>query len=406
MPISGEFCELDAWIEPERAFSALSGHQPNVFWLDDALGDGWSYVGHGDEISVTVPSPLLGAGSRHGDDPPFRSGWVGWHGYEGDARFLRVDGMHAFHHPTGRVFRRGAPLAPSTEPAAASAAGPAVTGHWRHSDDDYLRMIHACQSAIRAGDAYQLCLTNMWHAPQRAGGDETIWHRLRRANPSHHGGFLRIGDTTLLSTSPEQFIAIEGDTIRTRPIKGTRPRGGTEDQDAALAAELSGSTKERAENLMIVDLMRNDLALVAEVGSVSVPELLVVERYRHVHQLVSTVTARLRAGLDLAAVIAALFPAGSMTGAPKISAMAILRRLERGPRGVYSGVFGYIGDDGTVDLAMVIRSIVLNPQGTWIGAGGGITVLSDPAAELAEQKLKAAALIAALAPGGALSRKA
>jgi anthranilate/para-aminobenzoate synthase component I len=268
-------------------------------------------------------------------------------------------------------------------------------------------MISECQKAIRAGDAYQLCLTNMWHSPHQPGDPLALWQRLRAASPSHHGGFLRLGDTTLLSTSPEQFIAIEADgTIRTRPIKGTRPRGPTPLEDAALAHELAENTKERAENLMIVDLMRNDVSRVAEVGSVRVPELLAVETYRHVHQLVSTVSARLRPGVGPAEVLDALFPAGSMTGAPKRSAMSILRRLEGGDRGIYSGAFGFIGDDGTTELAMVIRSIVIGPDGTSIGAGGGITVLSEPAAELAEQKLKASALIGALASDGAVPGKA
>jgi anthranilate synthase component 1 len=220
---------------------------------------------------------------------------------------------------------------------------------------------------------------------------------LREASPTHHGGYLRFGDTALLSASPEQFLAVSPTgLVRTKPIKGTRPRGETVARDLELRAELEGSEKERAENVMIVDLMRNDVGRIAEVGSVEVRHLLAVESYAQVHQLVSTVEGRLAAGLTGVDAVAACFPAGSMTGAPKLSAMRILHGLEAGPRGVYSGCFGYFGLDGAVDLAMVIRSIVLDPDGASVGAGGGITALSVPEEELAEVRLKAAALLAAL----------
>ncbi len=191
--------------------------------------------------------------------------------------------------------------------------------------------------------------------------------------------------------------------VRTRPIKGTRPRGGDSAEDAALARELAESVKERAENVMIVDLMRNDLQRVCAPGTVSAERLLEVESYSAVHQLVSTVAGRLRPGTTWARLLAATFPAGSMTGAPKLSAMRILHGLEAGPRGLYSGCFGWVGDDGRADLAMTIRSIVLHPGGAYVGAGGGITWLSDPDAEVAEVGVKArgplGALGAALPPG-------
>ncbi|WP_205789299.1 chorismate-binding protein, partial [Microbacterium sp. CPCC 204701] len=173
--------------------------------------------------------------------------------------------------------------------------------------------------------------------------------------------------------------------------------------DAALAAELTASEKERAENVMIVDLMRNDLSRVCVAGSVGVDALLEIESYPAVHQLVSTVSGRLAPGTTLGELLDAAFPAGSMTGAPKLSAMTILHGLERAPRGVFSGCFGWVGDDGALDLAMVIRSIVTHPAGAYVGAGGGITWRSDAAAEVAEVGVKArgplAALGAALPPG-------
>jgi anthranilate synthase component 1 len=184
--------------------------------------------------------------------------------------------------------------------------------------------------------------------------------------------------------------------VESKPIKGTRPRGASPEADDQLRTELVESEKERAENLMIVDLMRNDIGRVSEVGSVSVTSLLEVESYAQVHQLVSTVRGILRQDLRPVDAIGACFPAGSMTGAPKHRATLILDALEHRPRGIYSGAFGYLGFDGAVDLAMVIRSIVIDRESATVGAGGGITALSVPEEELAEAKLKAAALLRVL----------
>jgi anthranilate/para-aminobenzoate synthase component I len=179
-------------------------------------------------------------------------------------------------------------------------------------------------------------------------------------------------------------------------VKGTRRRAASAAEDARLREELAVNEKENAENLMIVDLMRNDLGRVARIGGVSVTELLAVETHAHVHQLVSTVRAELAEETDVLDVLAASFPAGSMTGAPKLSAMTLLHELERGPRGVYSGCLGRLGLDGRAELAMVIRTIVMSPGLATVGSGGGITALSLPDEELAEVKLKARALFEAL----------
>jgi len=381
----------------------------------------------------------------------FRLGWVGWLGYElraatmgetvtresryPDAALMFVDRAIVFDHEahtvhllalgeswTGELQRwrdetvtvlRGLSSAvepwqsrrrlrdPSADRACEGGFDEGETActpmlHWRYSDDEYLHMIAECQAAIRSGEAYQLCLTTEGSLDVRPDPVET-YLGLRGSSPSHHGGLIRVGDVSLLSASPEQFLSVTPvGVIETRPIKGTRRRGVDERDDEALRAELLASDKEQAENLMIVDLMRNDLSRVCVTGSVTVPSLLAVESYPHVHQLVSTVRGRLLPGLDGVDAVRACFPAGSMTGAPKRSATRILDRLEGRARGIYSGAFGYFGLDGRVDLAMVIRSIVLDPQGATIGTGGGITALSVPLEELDEVRLKAAALLAVL----------
>ncbi|WP_223690404.1 aminodeoxychorismate synthase component I [Leifsonia poae] len=360
----------------------------------------------------------------------FALGWVGWLGYESGAAasgvpvadsgepaaaMLFVDRALVFDHERGTVELLtlegdgdAAGWVAETRRRLATASG-AASGHverhapaetadaatWRHDDEDYLALLRSCQESIRAGDAYQLCLTN--RASARVDRDPLAVHlRLREASPAHHGGLVRINGVSLVSSSPEQFLSLTANgRIRTKPIKGTRPRGATIARDVELRAELEASEKERAENVMIVDLMRNDLGRVCEVGSVGVRHLLAVESYPQVHQLVSTVEGTLLPGLVAADAIAACFPAGSMTGAPKLSAMRILHALEGGPRGIYAGCFGYLGLDGAMDLAMVIRSVVVKPGLVSIGAGGGITALSVPEEELEEVAIKARALLAA-----------
>jgi len=296
----------------------------------------------------------------------------------------------------------GADVDASADADALDTAGPATAVvAWRDDDAHYADMVSDCQEAIREGEAYQLCLTTKVTVFGEVN-PVTLHGRLRRASPAHHGALLRIGGTALVSASPETFLRVERDAlgtrVSTRPIKGTRPRGANATDDAALAAELQASDKEQAENLMIVDLSRNDLSRVSELGSVVVTGLLEIESYAHVHQLVSTIEGRLLAGLDALDVVAACFPAGSMTGAPKRRAIETLAALELAPRGLYAGCFGYLAADGTADLAMVIRSVVIEQGVASVGAGGGVTALSDPHAEVAEMRLKAAALLAVLAP--------
>ncbi|MEO6943257.1 MAG: anthranilate synthase component I family protein [Lacisediminihabitans sp.] len=360
----------------------------------------------------------------------FGLGWVGWLGYELRARTMRVDATHTSQYPdavwmevTRAVefdHRRGTvsllalgdgwsgELAFWRDSVTAALAGArsvpddvVVPVHdrpalWRYDDEEYLEMILQCQAAIVEGDAYQLCLTS--EATVDVHPDPLATYlALRASSPSHHGGFLRAGEVSLLSSSPERFLSVSPEgVVESRPIKGTKRRGATPEEDALLRDELEDSEKERAENLMIVDLMRNDIARVSRIGSVTVPSLLAVESYAQVHQLVSTVRGTLAEGLVPLDAVIACFPAGSMTGAPKQSATAILDALENRARGIYSGAFGYVGLDGRIDLAMVIRSIILDAHGATVGSGGGITSLSVPSEELAEVKLKAAVLLRVL----------
>jgi len=265
----------------------------------------------------------------------------------------------------------------------------------RHSDEEYLALIEKCKEHIAKGDVYQLCLTNQLSV-DTSSDPFAVFLKLRKSNPAPYSSYIRLGSVLLVSSSPEQFLRVSGDVVSTKPIKGTRPRGGDPESDKALALELVNNEKERAENLMIVDLMRNDLGKVSEPADVVVSKLFDVESYATVHQLVSTVSAILKPGLGVFDAVAACFPAGSMTGAPKIRAMEILQELEAGPRGLYSGCFGFISFNGSADLAMTIRTIVFEEGLATIGIGGGITIDSVATDELAETKLKARALLQAL----------
>lgn len=445
VPVTTSFRRLDGWIDPAALMRAIPGD--HVFWLDAGVdaATGWSWIGSGEPTGT--PDPLVdGSGSRRlaaaDGTGPFVGGWVGWAGYddaaaragapassdagEPDALWLHVERFVAFDH-AGRRLWAAAPADDLTEfadrveawreAAASDTVGsatasdvtcPDVTGpdapsmthlvaSARVDPARYAALIGDCRAAIRRGDAYQLCLTTRFAVDAERPFDALeVFLRLRATASSHHGGMIRSGERALVSASPERFLQLDGGTVRTSPIKGTRRRGVDAASDADLVHDLVTSPKERAENVMIVDLMRNDLQRVSAPGSVVVERLLEVESYPTVHQLVSTVSASIRPGMRLSDVLEATFPAGSMTGAPKLSAMSILNDLEGAPRGIYAGCFGWVGTDGDADLAMVIRSIVVNGERAYVGAGGGITWGSEAEAEVDEVALKARAPLAAL----------
>jgi para-aminobenzoate synthetase component 1 len=224
-----------------------------------------------------------------------------------------------------------------------------------------------------------------------------LYDELRRQNPAPFAAFVDFGETALLSSSPERFLKVESGVIETRPIKGTRPRGSNPALDAALARELEASEKDRAENLMIVDLLRNDVGRVAKLGSVQVPVLLGLETYATVHHLVSVVTAALDDGKTAADLLQAAFPGGSVTGAPKIRAMEIIAELEPTERGPYCGAIGYLSAGGAMDTNIVIRTLLIDRDRITFQVGGGIVADSDPQAEWEESLTKAKALIQTLA---------
>lgn len=258
----------------------------------------------------------------------------------------------------------------------------------RHSRSEYLDLIAEAQRLINDGETYEVCLTNTLEMPWARDALET-YRDLRRDNPTPFGAFLKAPDVNVLSTSPERFVRISaGGIAESKPIKGTRPRGSTPEEDEASKADLQTSVKDRSENLMIVDLVRHDLGVTAELGSVEVTKLFDVETYATVHQLVSTVRSQLRDTATPVECIRAAFPPGSMTGAPKQRTMSIIDDLEQGPRGVYSGAVGFFSLDGAVDLSVLIRTLFDATNYVTYGAGGAIIALSTPKQEYDETIVK------------------
>jgi para-aminobenzoate synthetase len=319
--------------------------------------------------------------------------WVGWFGYAcnpdlparpavgiPDAVWMRASVVEPAPDHPGRVRKRSSeqPLPHSTPP------------QW------YADAFAEVQRQLRAGNTYEVNLTHRVDLASAVDPD-TAYRRLSEVNPAPYAGHLRHLGTHLLSSSPERFASVAGRTLVTSPIKGTTPRGATAAEDAAQRERLLTDPKLRAENLMITDLLRNDLSRVCEPGSVHVTGLMQAESYATVHQLVTTIEGTLVDGVSTLQAVRAMFPTGSMTGAPKLRTMQVIDAVEASPRGIYAGAFGWVTGDGRADLGVVIRSLVRSPAGRWsVGTGGGITVRSRVDEEWAEAEWKVERLHAVL----------
>ena len=363
----------------------------------------------------------------------FNCGFVGYFGYElkaecgstlgptsplPDASFLFADRLIVFDHEEKTTYLlhvcqpdetkdaeawfalleqslRSLPALPSLATSTAPNASQKIDFRLRRPFPTYIRDVESCLHEIANGESYEVCLTNTLQAELEI--DPLLFYRqLRSSNPAPYAAFLRFGDLAVASSSPERFLRIDRErVVESKPIKGTLRRGQTPEEDRHLREQLRNSTKDRAENLMIVDLVRNDLGRVCEIGSVHVSQLMDVESYATVHQLVSTVRGVLRPDLDALDCIRAAFPGGSMTGAPKIRTMEIISQLEQQARGVYSGAIGYLSLNGAVDLNIVIRTAVIDDGKVSVGVGGAIVSSSDPENEFDEILLKGAALLRA-----------
>ena len=261
--------------------------------------------------------------------------------------------------------------------------------------NEFEKSVQRVKDYIRSGDIYQANLTQRFSGKTTLSSYE-LYRDLRRISPAPFGAYLNFDDFNILSNSPERFIKCIDRKIETRPIKGTRPRGRTEEEDLRLQEELINSEKDRAELLMIVDLERNDIGRISKIGSVKVPELFVIEPYANVNHLVSTVVGTLKDGKDAVDVIKATFPGGSITGAPKIRSMEIIDELEPTQRNVYTGSIGYIGFNGDMDLNIAIRTIVKKEDEVYFQVGGGMTWGSNPKDEYQETLDKAKSIMRAL----------
>ena len=262
--------------------------------------------------------------------------------------------------------------------------------------DGFIRAVETIKEYIRAGDVFQVVLSQRMSVPFRARPVD-VYRALRALNPSPYMYFLDLDGTQVVGSSPEILVRVQNGEITVRPIAGTRPRGATHQEDLALEAELLADPKERAEHLMLIDLGRNDVGRVAEPGSVVVPDQFLIERYSHVMHIVSEVQGKLRPGVGFAEVLKATFPAGTVSGAPKIRALEVIRELEPIKRNIYSGAVGYIGWWGDVDTAIAIRTAVIQDGRLHVQAGAGIVYDSDPAKEWDETMNKGRALFRAVA---------
>jgi len=303
----------------------------------------------------------------------------------------------AYHHAVGRLDAMTTALSRPIPPMISTVDRPPV-GEVRSRTEPgaYPKAVEVAKEAIRAGECFQIVVAQRFERETTADPLD-VYRVLRATNPSPYMYLLRFDDFDIVGSSPEAHLKVTGRTALLHPIAGTRPRGASPEEDAGLAAELISDPKERAEHVMLVDLGRNDLGRVCRPGTVEVPEFATIERYSHVMHIVSTVVGELRADQTAFDALAATFPAGTLSGAPKVRAMEIIEELEPTRRGLYGGTVGYIGFGGDMDMAIAIRTALIRGGRAYVQAGAGIVADSDPAAEERETQSKAAAVLAAIA---------
>jgi anthranilate synthase component 1 len=275
----------------------------------------------------------------------------------------------------------------------AGANGVAITSN--HTREQFEERVRAAKEYIAAGDIYQVVLSQRFEA--EIGADPfTVYRALRHVNPSPYMYFIRMGDVSVVGSSPEMLVRVEGSRVETHPIAGTRPRGRTAEEDMRLAEELKRNEKERAEHVMLVDLGRNDVGRVCQYGSVRVPQFMGLERFSHVMHLTSIVEGKLADDRDRLDALVSCFPAGTVSGAPKVRAMQIIKELEPCGRGLYAGAVGYLDFAGNLDFCIAIRTVIMFKGRAYVQAGAGIVIDSNPTAEYEETRDKAKALVRAL----------
>ena len=417
--------------DAEAVFAEFFAGLETCFWLDSNGLSRFSFLGTGRHTLVhrageggfgALAGELRRSRAEETGLPfGFAGGYVGYFGYEmkaecgadqahvaqtPDSAWMLAERFIALDHEQQRAYvvaledgdwvdttasRISELTAPLEPPAPPGQGAPGPEPFLVRDRDGYLADVETCQRKLAEGESYEITLSNRLHLPFH-DDDFAFYRRLRRANPAPYGAFLRIAGVTVFSSSPERFLRIGPDRrVESKPIKGTAPRHPDPAADARLAEELAASPKNRAENLMIVDLLRNDLGQVCEVGSVRVDGYMAVESYATVHHLVSTISGTLRPEVSAVECVRRCFPGGSMTGAPKLRTMEIIDRLETEARGVYSGALGYFSLSGTADLSVVIRTAVRHGDMLTIGAGGAVVLDSSPAEEYEEMLLKASA---------------
>jgi len=442
--------EID-WIDPERAFAPWAD-TPGALLLGAGSHErgGWAFLAVEPDRQVAwsvgegpFPFDVLRSGQADARPdpaaPPFRGGWAGVLSYEAGAGFDRAPrwsgprppDLWAGHYPVVAAFdltarramvcalpgagARAQALASQLAAATPMGAEPGIAhgmASARQADASVADQVARVVAYAQAGDIFQANLSRSWTVTLGEGDTPfDLFRRIGARGPAPFGAFARLPYGALVSNSPERLVGVRAETggllATASPIKGTRPRRADPDLDRAERLALAGSVKDRAENLMIVDLVRNDLSRIAARGGVTAGPLFALESYASLHHLTSTVTARLAPGRDGLDALAAMFPGGSITGAPKIRAQEIIAELEGEPRGPWCGSAFWFGADGTLDASILIRTVLLRPQaGGWTGtlrAGAGITVASDPMDEAREMTLKASLLVQEITGTRALS---